>query len=165
MPDGWVDRWPNGYCHLFFSRNTRKTRVMAQCGQSTFNFDAETRCLFRLVQGTPDTLISFIPTTGLMGSLTTRTYFLRSALIDYRCTRGGNYKSIRHWNIQPYHPLRSNIITSPKEQWFDRRATFGITRSPTSPMHSFPRWHNKTPKNAAVQATNLKCLCSTNSYT
>lgn len=73
---------------FFFSRNTRKTRVMAQCGQSTFNFDAETRCLFRLVQGTLVTLWSrFIPTARLMGSLTTRTYFLRLALIDYRCTK------------------------------------------------------------------------------
>lgn len=65
----------------------------------TFNFDAETRCLFRLVQGTPDTLISFIPTTRLMGSLTTRTYFLPFSLIDYRCASGENYKSIKHWNI------------------------------------------------------------------
>lgn len=56
------------------------------------------------------------------------------------------------------------LLSLSREQSFDRQRTFTIS-IPTSPIHSFPRWHNKTAKNPAVRGTNLKRLFYETTYT
>lgn len=88
MPDGRVDRWPNGYRHLFFLPKYAQNEGNGPVRTVDFQFwRGNEVSVSACSRYTRDTLISFVPTARLMGSLTTRTYFLRLALIDYRCTK------------------------------------------------------------------------------